>query len=267
MVGYGIEWDGAELENAVQGVMIQKVSRRLIGEVRDQARLIPGRDGAYLFPERRGDRIIRADGLVVREPSLRHTAVTQLADWLDRSGVRELFINDQPDRFWRASVLSDPDPDEWKATGKFSIEWRAEPYAYGVDTTSVCVTATNAAPYNFALPGNVGSEPIATVRPLNGTLTSFTLTVNTDGLTFNGLPSNTVNLGQTVTVNSLVNTVTLGINTDTQLLGAYTPGTQLYGMVSGTFPVILPGTNNWSLAWGGTATQVQVCFLWRRRYR
>jgi predicted phage tail component-like protein len=265
MPGYTLTWDG-NASTMVPGIIIERVRRNLIGAVRDSPVPIPGRDGAYVFPERRGDRTITASGVIVAAPAARHAAVVALADWLDRAGRRKLVISDQPDRYWMASVSTDPDPDEWRSTARFELQWIAEPYAYAQTTTTVCVTATNGSPQTLSLPGNVDAETIVQITPLNGTLAgapSFTLTVNGDMLAYSG----TVAQGATLTINGLTNTVTTGPNTDLELTGVYVPGTVFPGDVAGDFPLLQPGSNPWALAWGGTATQVRVCFTYRRRYR
>jgi hypothetical protein len=67
-------------------------------------------------------------------------------------------------------------------------------------------------------------------------------------------------------VSSVSFTVTAGANVDTMLTGAFDPNDLEMSDVSGEFPELEPGTNDWSLIWTGTATTVTVLVTWRRRY-
>lgn len=261
-VGYLFTYDG-NASSSVEELYVQKLDRGMYGAVRNALIEVPGRDGAYLFPERRGNRNIVAQCVVIADPATRHLAVTEVADILDRDGYRKLIFDDQPDRYWQAAVAADVPVDEWKAAGRFNITWTAEPYAWSITTSSMCVTAAPASAFEVVIPDSVDAYPVVEITPLNGTLVGFTLTTNGSGLTYAG----TVAQGNTITISSLSYTVSTGQNTDLELTGAFTPGTTFPADVSGDFPVLLEGTNTVVITTGGTATLVRICFTWRRRYR
>jgi predicted phage tail component-like protein len=266
-VGYVLTWDGNPSSALEELVVVSRMRRGMVGRVRDTLMPVPGRDGDYLFTERRGNRRISAEGQVIAPSDVRHAAVVALADWLDKSGYRRLIVSDQPDRYWQATLATDPDPDEWQSQGKFTLEWSAEPYAYAITTSEVCATGSNGSVQMFVPDDAVDAYPIIEVTVSGGGATAmpegFTFTMNGDSLTYSGA----VVAGQTITINSLTYTVLEGLNTDEQLLGAYDTGTVFPGDVSGTFPYIREGTNEWSVVWTGGATMVTVCIYWRRRYR
>lgn len=264
-IGYILTWDGIS-SSSVPEMVNQKISRNLVGSVRNQLVEVPGRDGAYLFEERRGNRTVRVDGtLVADSPTVLRTAVVDMAEWLDRTGYRKLIISDQPDRYWMAALASDPSPDDWKRMSKYSLEWTAEPYAYALTTSEECqVTALNASDYAFIIPDTVDAYPVVEITARGGDIQNLTLTVVGESLTYSG----TINQNATLTISSINFTVYEGVNADLELTGAWTPGTVFPADVTGTFPILYEGNNAWNLSWtGGTATYAEVCFTWRRRYR
>lgn len=263
-VGYIFSFDG-NASSAVEELYVQKLDRGMFGAVRDALIEVPGRDGAYLFTERRGNRTIVAQCVVIADPTSRFLAVREIADILDRDGYRRLIFSDQPDRYWNAAMASDIPVDEWKEAGRFNVTWTAEPYAYAISPSSMCVTAAPASAVEFDIPDTVDAYPVVEITPLNGTIVGgFSLTTNGLTLTYSG----DVTQGNTITISSLSYTVTTGQNTDLELTGAFTPGTIFPADVSGDFPILLEGTNTVSITLsGGTATLIEICFTWRRRYR
>ena len=260
-----ISWDAVS-STTIASLVVQKVRRRMVGADRNQRIDVPGRDGGWVFSERRGFREITAECVVVQSPSTRHADVVSVADWLDKSGERKLIFSDQSDRYWLATLAEDPDPDEWRQTGRFDVTWTAQPYAYAIATTSVSATASAgvAQTGTFAPSDTIDAYPVVEITPLNGTLSGFTLTLNSDALVWAGTA---ISAGSTITVSSVSFTVTTGINLDTDLTGAFDPSLVSMRDVSGDFGMIISGTNTWGLSWAGTATAVRLTFTWRRRYR
>ncbi len=266
MAGYVVTWDG-DPSSVFTGLYIRTMRRRMLGELRDVRVVMPGRDGAWLFNERRGVRLITAECTLVEGPDTRHDEIVAVADWLDRQGERELIISDQPDRFWLASLAADPDPEEWRSLGKFTLEWAAQPYAFAVATSSQAVTATGAASGidadSFTIPDDVQAYPEVEIRPLNGTLTAFNLTILGTSLTWEGL----ITSGNRETISSISYTVVSGASVDTDLVGIYNVANLDMAYVDGEFPLLQPGLNSWSFNWDGTATNIAITIRWRRRYR
>src|SRR5688572_12035014 len=263
MAGYVITWDG-QLSTTIPGIVIQKVSRNVFGKVRDKRTEVPGKDGDILFTERRGNRRIFAEGVIVSAPADKRAIIADyLAEWLDKSGYRQLKFDDQPDRYWEATLNVDPDPDEWKSLSRFQIEWSVKPYAYAISVSEECITATNGATMPLSIVDTVDAYPVVEITPINGDMDGFTFSINGNQLTYAGV----VPQGTTITINSLNYTVTNVALLDTELTGVYTPGTVFPADVSGDFPYLQEGSNPWVLSWAGSATLVRVCISWRRRYR
>lgn len=266
MAGYEVTWDG-DPSSAFTNLYIRTMRRRMVGELRDVRMPVPGRDGAWLFSERRGMRAIVAECTLHAPPSSRHDDLVAIADWLDRQGERKLVVSDQPDRYWLASLAADPDPEEWRSLGKFTLEWSAQPYAYAVSTSSQSVTAAGSASGvdadSFAIADDVQAYPEVEIRPLDGALTSFTLSTNGSSLEWAGAVSS----GNRITVSSISYTVVTGASVDYELTGEYNAINLSMAGVDGEFPLFQPGTVTWELDWEGTATNIAVEFRWRRRYR
>lgn len=262
--GYVVTWDDSP-SSALSGLYVQKVRRRMVGAVRDQLITVPGRDGGWVYPERRGFRQITAECTLTSPPSTRHAAVVSVADWLDKTGERQLKFNDQPDRYWLATLTDDPDPDEWRSRATFALTWTAQPYAYAVSTTSVTVTALSPGTLsgNFTAADTIDAYPEVTITPLNGTMTAIDFTLNDSLLSWAGSLAS----GVPINLSSVSDTVTTGVSTDAELTGAYTPGLVNMADVSGEFGMILEGFNTWAIDWTGTATTARIRFRWRRRYR
>ena len=264
MSGYVITWDGVASSAVSPNVIMQKVSRGMVGGVRDVAVDIPGRDGAVLFQEARGNRQITVQAtLVSADTAQRHADVTTLADWLDKSGYKKLLISDQPDRYWEAGLRADPNPDEWRLLSKFMLTFTAQPYAFALAVSSSTASGSNGGAQSFSISDSINAHPVMEITARGGDVVAPTITVNGNILQYSG----TILQDQTVTISSLNYTVVAGSNTDLELTGVFTPGTVFPADVSGDFPVLIEGSNSWTVAWTGTATYVDVSFTWRRRYR
>lgn len=264
--GYVATWDGS-LSSTIAALRLTKLRRRMVGADRNVVVDIPGRDGGWVFSERRGFRQITAECVVVAPPGgARHDAVVAVADWLDKTGERKLIFDDQPDRYWLATLRDDPDPDEWRSTGRFSVNWSAQPYAYAVATSSQALTATavSGTSGTFTPADTIDAYPVVEVTPLDGTMTALTLTMNGDSLSWSGSPIYAL---ATLTISSVSYTVTRGASTDTELTGAFVAANVDMADVSGEFPMIVVGGNSWAASWSGTATRLRITITWRRRYR
>lgn len=225
---------------------------------------VPGRAGAILFPDEPGDRIVTLE-LHIAAASLaaREAAVEALAEWCYVGTRSQLIIDDKPDRYEDAILDGSVDPDEWLVTAKPVIPFRCGPYAYAIATSTEALTATtNPDSDTFTVPDNVAARPVIELTPAGGNLTAFTLTVNGDPISWSG----TLAAGNTLTISSLAEVVTLGASIDTELTGAYDANAVDLADVAGTFPELVPGSNTWSLSWTGTATSVAIDIEWRERF-
>lgn len=264
--GLGVTWNGATLASVSPNAYCLSVRRRMVGAVRNVRVPVPGRDGSFFYEERRGTRIITADFTVVSDDiATRRADVVNVADWLDYTGEAQLLFSDQTDRYWRASLLTDPDPDEWKLLSKFKLEWEAQSYAYDTGTSVNAVSALVAAGSSgtFSILDEIDAYTELSISPVGGTMVTFDLNLNGSVLTWGGL----ILAGEFLNVSSISDTITSGVSTDTELTGAYDPAFLTMASAAGQFGVLIPGLNSWSIGWSGTATSLLLEFRWRRRYR
>lgn len=270
MTELSASWNGVS-STTLTGLHLVKTHRGMIGASRDQFVPTPGREGAWGFSELRGNRRIVTEcaiGAGSVGVAGRHALVVAVADWFDIPGPNKLIFSDQTDRYWLGFAAGSPDPDEWREGATFSLEWECAPYAYDVNVTTTCASALSPSGWSSSIvnPGNVDLLPEITITPLNGgvtALTSFSITVNGDTIASTA----TVAAGTPINLSSLSDTVTTGLSTDTELLGAYDPANLVMQTVLGDFPILSPGSNAWNISWSGGATVVRVCFRYRRRYR
>jgi predicted phage tail component-like protein len=240
----------------------------MMGAVRGVRTSVPGRDGAYYFEERRGLRSIEADCIVVTDdPANRRADVVKVADWLDVRGEARLSFSDQTDRFWLATLASEPDPDEWRLTGRFQINWDVQPYAFSTAISTHVTTASGAASGSdqdsFVIPDTIDAYPEVSFVPSGGLITSLRFVLNNDEITWNGLLAN----NNTLVISSISDTITKGLSTDLELTGAYDQNALSMEDADGVFGLLVPGTNTWLVDWSGPATAITITFKWRRRYR
>lgn len=265
--GYTLTFDGVE-STTIPGFICEKVTRRLLGKNRAVLREIAGREGAWLFGEKRGLKNIKVDGAIVAEgfPTERREALRDLANWLDKEGFKRLIISDEPDVFHRATLDNEPDLDEWRELGTFTLEFLAEPYAYANELSNrVDEIEGPSGSVSFGIPDELPAYPIIEITINGGDITGGSLTVN--GLPgFHDVPMLS---GTTHTINSLVFMALEGDNTDTELDGILPTSYTHISDYRGFFPIFLPGVNNVSYAMdpGSTATSVTLDITWRRRYR
>jgi len=203
--------------------------------------------------------------LVASSAAARRDALSDIFDWLDVIGRKELYFSDQTDRYWSAALNSGINVDEAVRLGRFVVNFEAEPYALAASTTQVCATAVSVPTDSdtFNMPGSVNVDPEITIVPSGGNLTGFTLTVNGDALSWTG----DIAAGATLTISSISSTVLAAASGDTMLVGAFDPNDLDMTNVTGLFPVLIPGSNAWSIASvTGGATSLAICFNYRRRY-
>jgi predicted phage tail component-like protein len=258
-----ITLNGAALSDEVPEAEVLRVTRPIVGARREQYVEVPGRAGSVLYPEEPGDRSLTIAIHILGDTfNDRRDAVRRLADWADIGQRSRLVIDDEPDRFHEAILAGAPTFDEWLTSGSGDLEFRTGPYALALAASVVDLTLPDNSG-TFPIDDDLPAFPVVEITPTDGTITSFTFELNDTSLSYAGL----VNDDATITISSLAYTVTQGANTDINLTGAFDIGAVDLADVSGTFPVLLPGTNAWTLTWDGTATTVDVRITWRRRHR
>lgn len=261
--------DDVALSDAVPGVIVKRVTRQLLGDRRDVFELVPGRAGSWRFGEQAGDRLITLQLALVGESSTypieesgleaRRAACRALADWADHAQPVTLVADDEPDRYWMATVSSAPTPDEWLIRATVDLVFRVGPYALALELSTHDEALTNGALATFSIPDNVNAYPVVEITAGDAMASGFTLNVNGLELVYGAA----VAPGDVLTVSSLSYTVSTGANTDTELEGSFVTADLSMGDVDGDFPILVPGSNGIEIV-GGDA---DVSISWRRRYR
>jgi putative phage tail component, N-terminal domain len=264
MTGVEVNWNGIS-SSTITGLVFENPKRSILGKPRGNFLTIPGRRGSWYFPEFRDRREITIPGFIEASTfSARRDAVTSLADWLDVDIQARLILGDDPTVYYEA-VLTDPGEGmEWRDLAQFELVWEVQPYSLALVTTQIVLAGTNNYSTTFD-PGLLTDVyPIIEIKPTNGTITSFDLTVNGDLLHWAG----TILSGNTITINSGAAVVLNGVNTDLELLHAYDPAYLIMSAVTGVFPSLIPGTNSLQfMRLGGTATAVTITITYRKAYR
>lgn len=121
----------------------------------------------------------------------------------------------------------------------------------------------------------IQEDEVDLVSPGGGALVDFIGTggrgyaTYADGYIYDGLGWRLALIasGDTLTISSISDTVTVGINDDVDLTGTFDVAALDISDVAGTFPLLLEGLNTWALVWTGTATAVTLDITWRERFR
>lgn len=260
------ELDSVDLSTAVPEAIVLSVSRPLVGARRNVYVDVPGRSGSWSWADEPGDRALSIDlSLAGEDFAERRDAVRRLADWADLGRVAPLIISDEADRYHEAMLDAATDPAELLLHASTRLDFRVGPYALSTTiSTQAEAAASNPDSGMFSIPDEVTALPVIEITPTNGTLLSVALTIEGRTISWSG---DVILLGQTLTISTVSDTVTRGVNADVNLTGAYDPAAVNMVDVSGDFPLLVPGSNDWAIEWTGTATAVDIDIQWRRRYR
>jgi len=244
-----------------------KVTRSIVGEHRGTMVPIPGRDGAWYFPEERGRRLITLQCWVMIDevdPISRRDAFREVADWLDVNQEAKLELADMPGKYYMGVLMDPPEPDEWREVGTFDLEFSVQPYAYSDNATSIQwdVNQNDSWTYDFDIVA--ATYPIIEVTNMGASsIDGMILGINDAFLSYAG----SIGVGQTITINSIGMAVLVGTNDDVMLTGVYDPGDLIMATVSGSFPILMPGVNDLSVAGSDATDDLRVKIYYRKRYR
>lgn len=261
-----VSLNGVSLATAVPEAIVLRVERDLVGKRRHSDVEIPGRAGSWRFDEEPGTRDLELRiHIGASSFATRRTAVRALADWADPGTTTQLIVDDEPDRYHDAILERSPNLEEWLTEVEdFPLRFVVGPYALAV-TPSTETVNVGASPDSdtFTIPDEVIAEPVIEITPSGGALTSFTLTINGNTLTWSG----SIGAGETLTISSISDTVTIGENADVYLTGAFEVSDLDMADVDGTFPLLVAGETSWEMTYAGGATSVDLEFTWRERSR
>lgn len=260
---YILTYDGSMSSSAVPELYVQTVRRPFVGGVRDVYVEVPGRESAWLFAEEPGDATITMECAIVgASNTARRAAVRNLAAWASKRGRKALIIDDEPDRLWWAKLASPPDVQEAINWGRFSLEWRCQPYAEAVAVSSAALTGlSTGVTKTFDVPGDgiARMYPVIEVTTVGTAASGIAMEVN--GIAI----ATTENLGAGVTrtFSTLTATVTTGANADAEIAAnTFVAGTLAMSGVTGDFGFLTAGTNTLKSTRGSFTARV----VWRRRY-
>lgn len=264
-------FDGVDLVTVVPDVIVMSVKRQAVGERRHTAVAIAGRAGSWKFPEEPGDlEIILTLHIGSDAFADRRAACRAIAAWATTAEPAALIIDDEPDRYYLALLDKAPTPEEWLVDADVDLRFTADPYARSTTESEETIAAAGSPDSGtFDIDDEVAADPEITITPTNGTITSFTLTINGATVSWQ-VPAagpRTILNNTDIVVSSISDTVTIGASVDMELTGMFDPDDVDMATVSipNNFPELVPGTNDWSLTWTGTATTVTITIAWRKR--
>lgn len=265
-LGYTVTVDGVA-STTIDGLICERVTRRLVGTDRSVTREVAGMEGAWRFPDKRGLRTITLDMAVVADsfPYVRRETLREVANWVDNPDYVQLIISDEPGVYNKAFLANEPDIEEWRELGTFQLEFMAQPYSFSIDTTEETLALSPSIPNTLAVTDKVPVYPVIELTANGGNLAGFQLEVN--GRTLTHL--DTVASAGTITISSLSFTVADGVNSDLNLEGTFNEAALIMLNTTGEFPILTEGTNDFLLTPepGSSATSVTLDFYWRERFR
>lgn len=260
MPGYIVTFNGSQAATAVPELVVQSVDRPFMGDVRDEYVEVPGRESAWLFTEEAGDATLSMNCVLVgADGAARRASVRALAAWAASDDRALLVIGDEPDRQWRAKLASRPDVSEAVRLGRLTLDWRCQPYAEALTTTSQAITSTS---LTFDVDGdaNIPMYPVIEVTTTATSAAGVEITVNGVALGHEDSLASAV----TRTYSALSATITAGANADAELAnnGFVEGSTLTMQTADGDFGLLRPGSNTIAVTRGSATLRV----VWRRRF-
>lgn len=264
-----VSLNGVDLSTAIVAagavVDVVRVNRPLVGRRRHQRVEVPGRAAPWTFPEEPGDGslelVLALTGDTFTE---RRAAVRALAAWADLAEPAALIVDDEPDRYYMAILSRTTEPEEWLTAARPALTFDVDAYAYAVTPSVETFTVTSSGDGDtWSIPDAVHAYPVIELTPTVGAITGgVVLDVNGYELTYDAAIAN----GDTITISSVASIVTTGAAPSGSLDGIYDAGDVSMEDVSGRFPLLLPGSNTYTLDYTGSATSISVEITWRRRF-
>lgn len=254
----GFTFDGQH--STALGLKVLAIRRSVLPGLRDSFEQIPGRPGAYVFPEEPGDRSVVVEaGLVgTSQPDLIGQERT-IAEWLRTRTRERLVLDDDPSWWLNAIVVAPGEVDDSMDLGSFEIEFRCDPYVYALNESSP--SAAMGASFTFAS-DYVPDVPPRIVIYSTGSLVNPSVTIGGETISYTG----TIPSGDAVVFDSL-DFWALLFGDGTEGLdvrnGAFDPSLGTPVLPVGDFPTITQGTNTvLTAASSGSGT---VVVFWRPR--
>lgn len=261
--GYVLTYDNSSSATAVPELVVQTVDRPLLPEVRDEYIDVPGLDGSVFYPGSAGDRRFSMDyQLVAADRTARRESVRALAKWARKLTPRRLIVDNEPDRFWEAKLVTSNTVLERAAVrGRGSLDWRTGPFAQSVSTSETTALASAAPDFPVdTTASDVEIVPVIEVTCTGSSPTGFVLTIGGTALTYG---SAVVSL-DVKTISCVTATVVDGAYADTEFATGSFDGASLdMADVTGSFGT-LGGEGDSTVQLAGVTGDVRV--VWRERY-
>lgn len=261
MSGYVVTYDGASSATAVPELVVQRISRPFVGEVRDQYVEVPGRESAWLFTEQPGDATINMECVLIGQSRAeRRASVRALASWTRATDRRPLIVDDEPHLMWWAKLASRPDVDEAVRLGRLGLSWRVLPYAESVDVSSQSASGSSMV---FDVPGDPDVPMYQVIEVTTAAPAASGIELEVNGTVIGVRDS--LGAGVTRTFSALTATITTGANADAELAAnAFDTGALAMQTAYGDFGLLDAGSNTITVTRGGPLASIRV--VWRRRY-
>ena len=225
------EWNGVRCTQ--YGIHVSELPPPTIPSERVTYTNVPGRPGSLTTLE--GEDVYEDVVLTAQCFLADPMKIPAIAAWLKGSG-KVAFANRQGG-FYHARVANQISFEKilrGNPHRSFAVNFRCKPFWYQENVESVTLTASTSTITN---PGSVYSEPVITVY---------------------GSGNITLMVGMTITeLEGVSGSVTL----DTPLMEAYSGTTSMNSVMSGDFPVLLPGRN--AVSWTGSVTKIEIRPNWR----
>ena len=179
-----ITWNGVA-STLVPGLVIGKIIRDPIGVVRTALVPVPGRDGAWVFPQNRGMRRMIVSCFIEEESTLDLRETDELfSAWLDVLGQAYLQTSDDPGIYYEAVLSGVSEDDAWRGVGQYTIEWDLQPYSLSESIDIESWTSDENDTHTWDPDLTIELYPVIQVTPTNGTLLGFQLITNGTQLTY-----------------------------------------------------------------------------------
>lgn len=252
----GFTFDGTH--SSAKDLKVLRIHRSVLPGSRHRFQEVPGRAGAYLFPEEPGDRaVVALCGLVGASQGDLISQERNVAEWLLTRSRERLVLDDDPSWWLNAIVVNPAEVTDALDLGQFEVEFRCDPYVYALNESSA--SASLGASVTFAS-AEVPDVPVRIVVYATGTVVGPSVTVGGTTIGYAG----TIVAGEAIIWDSvdLLSLLVDGATATAARDGTWDSSLGTPILPQGTFPVASQGTVAVLTAGSGTAT---VVVFWRPR--
>lgn len=224
------------------GIRVLNLKRSILPDIRDQYETVPGKIGSYLFTQPFGDRIIEIEcALVSQAVDMILQDTRKISAWLGTDKRVPLVLSTEPDKYYMAKVSNTVEVDQTLYLGRFSIQFRCEPFAYSLDDKLQQFTAQPDLTQGIYNNGTAETNPVISIIAAWGDIKNPKIALNDVVFLYNG----TITYGSQIDINSESLTCYKGMDRDINTTGGYDPAEDsILALVDGEFPTLQPGPNS-----------------------